>query len=49
MFKPQMVRRHFSLFNRGPHSSIIRSAARDGHDTVVIQRFRIHKPFFSRS
>lgn len=49
MFRPQLLRRNFSLFNRVPYSRIVQSAARNGHDNVTIQRFRIQKPVFSRS
>jgi hypothetical protein len=49
MFKAQVLRRDFSLFNRVPYSRIVRSAARDGHESVTIQRVRIRRPFFSRS
>ena len=49
MFKAQVLRRNFSLFNRVPYSRIVRSAARDGHESVIIQRVRIHEPFFSKS
>ncbi|KAF2855466.1 hypothetical protein T440DRAFT_504123 [Plenodomus tracheiphilus IPT5] len=49
MFRAQLLRRNFSLFNRVPFARIVRSAARDGHENVVIQRFRIRKPLFSRS
>jgi hypothetical protein len=49
MFKAQVLRRDFSLFNRVPYSRIVRSAARDGHESVTIQRVRIRRPFFSKS
>ncbi|KAF2869524.1 hypothetical protein BDV95DRAFT_577595 [Massariosphaeria phaeospora] len=49
MFKAQVLRRNFSLFNRVPTSRIIQAAARDGHETFHIQRVRIKKPFFRRS
>ncbi|KAJ4372220.1 hypothetical protein N0V83_003994 [Neocucurbitaria cava] len=49
MFKPQVLRRNFSLFNRVPYSRIVRSAARDGHETFTIQRVHIRKPFLSKS
>lgn len=48
MFKPQVLRRSFSVFNRVPASRIVRSAARDGHESITIHRVRIRKPFFSR-
>jgi len=44
-----MLRRNFSLVNRIPHARIVRSAARDGHEQVIIQRVRIGRPFLSRS
>ncbi|KAF2132916.1 hypothetical protein P153DRAFT_354360 [Dothidotthia symphoricarpi CBS 119687] len=49
MFKAQVLRRNFSLFNRVSSSRIAQSAARNGHETVTVQRFRIRKPFVSRS
>ncbi|KAH7087070.1 hypothetical protein FB567DRAFT_496750 [Paraphoma chrysanthemicola] len=49
MFKAQVLRRNFSLFNRVPYSRIVRSAARDGHDSVTIQRVRISRPVFGKS
>lgn len=49
MLKAQVLRRNFSLFNRVPYSRIVRSAARDGHESVIIQRVRIQRPFFSKS
>ncbi|KAI8940313.1 hypothetical protein NX059_004009 [Plenodomus lindquistii] len=49
MFRAQVLRRNFSLFNRVPHSRIVRSAARDGHESIIIHRFRIQKPVFSRT
>ncbi|KAJ4287212.1 hypothetical protein N0V90_012610 [Kalmusia sp. IMI 367209] len=49
MFKPQVLRRSFSLFRRIPSSSIFKSAARDGHDTIRVQRVRISKRFFTKS
>ncbi|KAF2831385.1 hypothetical protein CC86DRAFT_342165 [Ophiobolus disseminans] len=49
MFKGQLLRRNFSLFNRVPHARVVRSAVRDGHDSVNVQRFRIQKPFFGKS
>ncbi|KAF2730050.1 hypothetical protein EJ04DRAFT_515500 [Polyplosphaeria fusca] len=49
MFKAQVLRRSFSLFNRGPSARIIRKAVRDGHDTIHIQRVRLRKPLLSRS
>ncbi|KAF1839972.1 uncharacterized protein K460DRAFT_371935 [Cucurbitaria berberidis CBS 394.84] len=49
MFKTQVLRRNFSLFNRVPHSRIVRSAARDGHESVIIHRVHLRKPFFSKS
>ncbi|KAG9199664.1 hypothetical protein G6514_008219 [Epicoccum nigrum] len=48
MFKAQVLRRSFSLWNRVPTSRIVRSAARDGHESVTIHRVRIQKPFLSR-
>jgi hypothetical protein len=48
MFKAQVLRRSFSVFNRVPTARIVRSAARDGHERIVIQRVRIQRPFFSR-
>ncbi|KZM25580.1 uncharacterized protein EKO05_0001936 [Ascochyta rabiei] len=48
MFKAQVLRRSFSLFNRVPTSRIVQSAARHGHETITIHRVRIQKPFFSR-
>jgi hypothetical protein len=49
MLKAQVLRRHFSLFNRVPYSQIARSVARDGHESVTIHRIRIGRPVFSRS
>ncbi|ORY15023.1 hypothetical protein BCR34DRAFT_196978 [Clohesyomyces aquaticus] len=49
MFKPQILRRSFSVFNRIPKAQIVRSAAHNGHETVHIQRVRFKKPFFTRS
>ncbi|KAH7399304.1 hypothetical protein BKA66DRAFT_545469 [Pyrenochaeta sp. MPI-SDFR-AT-0127] len=49
MFKAQVLRRNLSLFNRVPYSRIARSAARDGHETIVIQRVHIRRPFLSKS
>ncbi|KAF2468069.1 uncharacterized protein BDR25DRAFT_326858 [Lindgomyces ingoldianus] len=49
MFKPQILRRSFSVFNKIPKAHIIRSAARDGHERVHIQRVRFKKPFLTRS
>ncbi|EOA88963.1 uncharacterized protein SETTUDRAFT_176358 [Exserohilum turcica Et28A] len=49
MFRPLVLRRNFSLFNRVPHAHIVRSAARQGYDSVTIQRVRIRRPFFSNS
>jgi hypothetical protein len=49
MFKAQVLRRNFSLYNRVPYSRIVRSAARDGHESVTIQRVRISRPIFSKS
>ncbi|RAR14981.1 hypothetical protein DDE83_001617 [Stemphylium lycopersici] len=46
---PLVLRRNLSLFNRAPHSQIVRSAARKGHETVTIQRVRIRRPFLSKS
>ncbi|KAJ4344177.1 hypothetical protein N0V95_006292 [Ascochyta clinopodiicola] len=48
MFKAQVLRRSFSLFNRVPTSRIVQSAARDGYETITIHRVRIQRPFFSR-
>ncbi|KAF2679322.1 hypothetical protein K458DRAFT_347000 [Lentithecium fluviatile CBS 122367] len=48
MFKAQTLRRSFSLFRRVPSSTIIRSAARDGHENVQIQRVRFKRRFFTR-
>jgi hypothetical protein len=48
MFKAQMLRRSFSVFNRVPTSRIVQSAARDGHESITIHRVRIRKPFLSR-
>jgi hypothetical protein len=48
MFKPQVLRRSFSVFNRVPTSRIVQSAARDGHESITIHRVRIRKPFLSR-
>lgn len=48
MFKAQVLRRSFSVFSRVPTSRIVQSAARDGHERIVIQRIRIRKPFLSR-
>ncbi|PVI08098.1 hypothetical protein DM02DRAFT_579222 [Periconia macrospinosa] len=49
MFRAQILRRSFSLFRRGPStSSIVRSAARDGHDTIRIQRVAFKKPIFTK-
>ena len=49
MFKAQVLRRSFSLWNRVPTSRIVQSAARDGHDSITIHRVRIQRPFLSRS
>ncbi|OAL55762.1 hypothetical protein IQ07DRAFT_529585 [Pyrenochaeta sp. DS3sAY3a] len=49
MLKAQLLRRNFSLFTRVPYSRIVRSAARDGHETVHIHRVRIRKPLLSKS
>lgn len=49
MFRAQVLRRNLSLFNRVPHSHLVRSAARNNHENVTIQRFRIQRPVFSRS
>ncbi|EMD63288.1 hypothetical protein COCSADRAFT_38149 [Bipolaris sorokiniana ND90Pr] len=49
MSRPLMLRRNFSLLNRVPHSHIVRSAARHGHDSIIIQRVRIRRPFFSNT
>lgn len=49
MFKAQVLRRNFTLFNTVPYSRIARAAARDGHGTVTIQRVVIQKPFWTRS
>lgn len=48
MFKAQVLRRSFSVFNRVPTSRIVQSAARDGHQSITIHRVRIRKPFLSR-
>ena len=48
MFKAQVLRRNFSLWNRVPTSRIVQLAARDGHDSVTIHRVRIQRPFLSR-
>lgn len=48
MFKAQVLRRSFSLWNRVPTSRIVQSAARDGHETLTIHRVRIQRPFLSR-
>jgi hypothetical protein len=48
MFKAQVLRRSFSVFNRVPTSRIVQSAARDGHESITIHRVRIRRPFFSR-
>lgn len=48
MFKAQVLRRSFSVFNRVPTSRIVQSAARHGHESVTIHRVRIRKPFLSR-
>ncbi|KAF2261827.1 hypothetical protein CC78DRAFT_619021 [Lojkania enalia] len=49
MFKAQILRRSFSLFNRIPSQHLIRSAARDGHQNIQIQRVRFRRHFFTRS
>ncbi|KAF2013552.1 hypothetical protein BU24DRAFT_240180 [Aaosphaeria arxii CBS 175.79] len=50
MFKAQVFRRGFSIWRRRvPESQIIRSAIRDGHETIQIQRVRINTPLISRS
>ncbi|KAF1941612.1 hypothetical protein EJ02DRAFT_404155 [Clathrospora elynae] len=49
MFKAQVLRRNFSLFNRLPHARLVRSAARDGHESITIHRVRIRRRLFSRS
>jgi hypothetical protein len=49
MFKAQVLRRSFSLWNRVPTSRIVQSAAREGHDSITIHRVRIQRPFLSRS
>ncbi|KAJ8115474.1 hypothetical protein OPT61_g2885 [Boeremia exigua] len=48
MFKALVLRRSFSAFNRVPTSRIVQSAARDGHESIIIHRVRIRKPFLSR-
>ncbi|KAF2627768.1 hypothetical protein BU25DRAFT_410424 [Macroventuria anomochaeta] len=48
MFKAQVLRRSFSVFNRVPSSRIVQSAARDGHESITIHRVRIRRPFLSR-
>ncbi|KAJ4988064.1 hypothetical protein SVAN01_06476 [Stagonosporopsis vannaccii] len=48
MFKAQVLRRSFSVFNRVPTSRIVQSAARDGHESITIHRVRIQRPFLSR-
>ncbi|KAH6638359.1 hypothetical protein C7974DRAFT_391416 [Boeremia exigua] len=48
MFKAQVLRRSFSVFNRVPTSRIVQSAARDGHESITIHRVRIQKPFLSK-
>lgn len=48
MFKPHVLRRSFSVFNRVPTSRIVQLAARDGHESITIHRVRIRKPFLSR-
>ncbi|KAH7408437.1 hypothetical protein DE146DRAFT_646215 [Phaeosphaeria sp. MPI-PUGE-AT-0046c] len=49
MFRARVLRRNFSLFNKAPYSRIAQSAARDGHESVVVHRVRIRRPFVSRS
>ncbi|KAF1359535.1 hypothetical protein EJ07DRAFT_120155 [Lizonia empirigonia] len=48
MFRAQVLRRSFSVFNRVPTSRIVRSAARAGHESITIHRVRIRKPLLSR-
>lgn len=49
MFKPLVLRRNLSAFNKIPHSRIVQAAARDGHETVTIHRVRIQRPLFRKS
>lgn len=49
MFKPQIVRRGFSLWARVPRTRIVNTAAHAGHETIHIQRVRIKRPLISRS
>ncbi|KAF1912343.1 hypothetical protein BDU57DRAFT_458317 [Ampelomyces quisqualis] len=49
MFTAQMLRRNFSLFNRVPYGRIVRSAARDGYETITIHRVHISRPLVSKS
>ncbi|KAF1959404.1 hypothetical protein CC80DRAFT_440888 [Byssothecium circinans] len=44
----KIIRRSFSLF-RGPStSSLVRRAARDGHETIHIQRVHLQRRFFTK-
>ncbi|CAI6282603.1 unnamed protein product [Periconia digitata] len=50
MFKAQILRRSFSLFRRGPStSSVALKSARDGHETIRIQRVRFKNPIFTKA
>lgn len=49
MLHAQVLRRNFSLYTRVPYARIAQSGADYGHNTVNIQRFRVRRPFFSRS
>lgn len=49
MFKPQILRRGFSLWTRTPTSRIVTAASHAGYETIHIQRVRVKEPFLSRS
>ena len=44
MLNPRIVRRSFSLFQGGTKAQLLRSAAREGPETLTIQRVRFVKP-----
>ncbi|KAF2650216.1 hypothetical protein K491DRAFT_707704 [Lophiostoma macrostomum CBS 122681] len=48
MFRAQVLRRGFSLWTRVPTSQLVRSAQRDGLETIHIQRVRVKHPLLSR-
>ncbi|KAF2281194.1 uncharacterized protein EI97DRAFT_389638 [Westerdykella ornata] len=49
MFRSQVLRRGFSIWRGTTTSGVVRSAARNGHQTIQIQPVRIRRPFFTRS